>query len=336
MFMGRLQIALGDGIRQPANGAFVMFVKRTPDGSLVIGAPAKVNLFLEILGKRPDGFHAIHSLFQAVSLFDRLTFQPLPDPGIRLTVRGDTPAPIGPENTVIKAYEAFRALANSGFGLQVDLEKCIPSGAGLGGGSADAAATIVACNALLNNQLTIGQLSEIGARVGSDVPFFFSCGQAIVTGRGEVVTESQFPTDYWLVLVTPALSISTAASYAGLNMPLTDIRRASSFSGSRSAAEFVNSLRLTGNDFESGHLESFPVLSKIRDWLTDRGARLVRMSGSGSTMFGIFETAPDWANEHEFEQESWQINLVRPIALPRIEVNPNGGEPWKSQRSGSL
>ena len=313
-----------------------MFVKRTPDGSLVIGAPAKVNLFLEILGKRPDGYHNLHSLFQAVSLFDRLTFNPLPEPGLRLTISGDSPAPTGPENTVSKAYEAFRVFAHCDRGLQVRLEKSIPAGAGLGGGSADAAATILACKLLFHNTLSLSDLAAIGARVGSDVPFFFSTGQAIVTGRGEIVTDSHFPTDYWLVLVTPPLSISTAASYSGLNMPLTDMRKPSSLQGSRSVAEFINSLRLTGNDFESGHLESYPILGRIRAWLIDRGARLVRMSGSGSTMFGIFDTAPTWANEHEFEQESWQINLVRPIVLPRIEVNPNGGEPWKSQRSGSL
>ncbi len=313
-----------------------MFVKRTPDGSLVIGAPAKINLFLEILGKRPDGYHNLHSLFQAVSLFDRLTFFPLPEPGLQFAVTGDPSAPTGPDNTVAKAYEAVRQTCKLDRGLAVSLEKNIPSGAGLGGGSADAAATILACQLLLCNKLTDLELRDLGARVGSDVPFFFSCGQAIVTGRGEIVQEAQFPTDYWLVLITPRLSISTAASYAGLNMPLTEMRPPSSLGGSRSVSEFINSLRLTGNDFESGHLESYPVLGRIRDVLIDRGARLVRMSGSGSTMFGMFDTAPDWANEHEFEQESWQVNLVRPIVLPRIEVNPNGGEPWKSQRSGSL
>jgi 4-diphosphocytidyl-2-C-methyl-D-erythritol kinase len=321
---------------QTFDGAFSMFVKQTPDGSLVIGAPAKVNLFLEILGKRSDGYHDIHSLFQAVSLFDRLTFRPKTKSGIKLTVSGDSPAPIGPDNTVIRAYEAFRSHSKFDFGLEIQLEKRIPSGAGLGGGSADAAATILACNWLFNNKLSIAELLTIGATVGSDVPFFFSSGQAIVTGRGEMVTESLFPTDYWLVLITPTLSISSAASYAGLNMPLTELRQPRSLGSSRSVAEFINSLRLTGNDFESGHLESYPVLGRIRTALSVRGAHLVRMSGSGSTMFGIFESAPEWADEHEFEQESWQINLVRPIVLPRIEVNPNGGEPWKSQRSGSL
>jgi len=313
-----------------------MFVKRTPDGSLVIGAPAKVNLFLEILGKRPDRYHSLHSLFQAVSLFDRLAFKPLPRPGIQLTVSGNDSISTGPDNTVSMAYEAVCDCCHLNLGLSVNLEKNIPSGSGLGGGSADAAATIIACNLLFNSNLTPAKMAEIGLRVGSDVPFFFSSGQAIVTGRGEIIQESQFPTDYWIALITPRLSISTAASYAGLNMPLTEVKQPSSLRGSRSVGEFINSLRLTGNDFERGHLETYPLLGRIRDALRDRGAQLVRMSGSGSTMFGIFETAPEWANEHEFEQESWQVNLVRPVVLPRIEVNPNGGEPWKSQRSGSL
>ncbi|PWB74445.1 4-(cytidine 5'-diphospho)-2-C-methyl-D-erythritol kinase [candidate division GN15 bacterium] len=313
-----------------------MFVKRTPEGSLVIGAPAKVNLFLEILGRRPDGFHNLHSLFQAVSLFDRLTFAPLPDPGLRLTVTGAAPELFGPSNTVVKAYEAVQQFRKFEFGLAVNLEKNIPIGGGLGGGSADAAATVLACNLLLDNKLTNDDMRTIGAQVGSDVPFFFSCGQAIVTGRGEIVEESQFPTDYWLVLITPPLAISTAASYAGLNMPLTEMREPSSLHGCQSVAEFINSLRLTGNDFERRHLETYAVLGKIRDVLIDRGARLVRMSGSGSTMFGIFDTAPEWASEREFQQESWQVNLARPIVLPRIEVNLNGGRPWRSQRSGLL
>jgi len=313
-----------------------MFVKRMPEGSLVVGAPAKINLFLEILGKRPDGYHNLHSLFQAVSLFDRLTFKSLPEPGLRLTISGNSSIPTGPDNTISRAYEAVCDACHLSFGMSVNLEKNIPSGAGLGGGSADAAATILACKLLFASDLTSVNMTAIGLRVGSDVPFFFSSGQAIVTGRGEIIRESQFPTDYWLALITPNLSISTAASYAGLNMPLTEMRQPSSLHGSRSVGEFINSLRLTGNDFERGHLESFPVLGRIRDVLRDRGAQLVRMSGSGSTMFGIFETAPEWANEHEFEQESWQVNVVRPVVLPRIEVNPNGGEPWKSQRSGSL
>ena len=313
-----------------------MFVKRTPEGSLVIGAPAKLNLFLEILGKRADGYHNLHSLFQAVSLFDRLTFSPIPETTVRLTVSGNDCIPVGEDNTICKAYNSFREHCRLDQGLEVTLEKNIPTGAGLGGGSSDAAVTILACNILFNKKLKYPDMARIGLKVGSDVPFFFSGGQAIVMGRGELIRESDYPTDYWALLVAPRLSISTAASYAGLNLPLTGAKEPSSLRSSRSVGELINSLRLTGNDFERGHLETYPVLGTIRDALYKRGATLVRMSGSGSTMFGIFETIPEGTNEHEFEQESWQVNLVRPVVLPRIEVNPNGGEPWKSQRSGSL
>jgi 4-diphosphocytidyl-2-C-methyl-D-erythritol kinase len=306
-----------------------MFAKRISKSSIVIGAPAKVNLYLEIIGRRADGYHNINSLFQAVSLFDRLRFSVVDKEGIEIKIKGNDEIPVDKTNTIYKAYSIIQQEVKTTRGLFVEVEKNIPSGGGLGGGSADAAATINACNILFDLTLSREDMNNLGIKVGSDVPFFFSRGQAHVAGKGEILTEMTVPTDYWMILVTPKLSISTATSYASLNLALTDSKSPCKLQGSRTTEEFFDSLRLTGNDFESGHLETYPELGKIKNALLAGGAKLARMSGSGSTIFGIFDMAPECDSVHGLEQESWQVNTVRPIVLPRIEVQPLGGEPWK-------
>ncbi|MBU0984586.1 MAG: 4-(cytidine 5'-diphospho)-2-C-methyl-D-erythritol kinase, partial [candidate division Zixibacteria bacterium] len=213
-------------------------MKRISTGSVVIGAPAKVNLFLEVLSRREDGYHDINSLFQAVSLFDRLRIRRLPaESGVRLSLDGPDSVPTDERNLVCRAYNLMRDRFDLQDGLEVDLEKNIPVAAGLAGGSADAAATILACSVLFDLQLEYTDMALLGQEIGSDVPFFFSRGQALVTGRGEQITATNFPTDYWLVLVTPNLHISTAESYARLRTGLTKSRVPFTLEGCRTSEE---------------------------------------------------------------------------------------------------
>jgi 4-diphosphocytidyl-2C-methyl-D-erythritol kinase len=296
-----------------------MFVKNITTEQLVIGAPAKVNLFLEVLNKRPDGYHNIYSLFQAVSLFDRLTVRRIDGDTPQLGIGGIGGLEVTKDNLVYKAFDVVRKRYGFTGSIEVHLEKNIPVAAGLGGGSADAAAILMACNELFELGADMSELADLSLEIGSDCPFFFSTGQALVTGRGEQMTPTDFPRDYWLVLVTPSFGLSTAESYAALKRGLTEPPKRFSFGGLRTLKEFIEALQLSANDFEGTHLESHPELVAIRGGLLDLGARLVRMSGSGPTIFGIFEGLPDFDWETWGNREHWRVNAVKPIALPTRE-----------------
>ncbi len=281
-----------------------------------IYAPAKVNLFLEVLGKRADGYHDIYSLFQAVSLCDRLTCERTDKTGADLTVAGADGLSTGPDNLVAKSYAMMAEEFGFDGGIKIRLEKNIPIAAGLGGGSADGAAAILACNRLFDLGLDYHTMARLALRIGSDLPFFFSSGQALVTGRGENIEEAEYPMDYEMILASPDLAVSTAASYAGLRMGLTKREAASTFLACRNVNDFLESLRLSGNDFERSHFESYPVLGRIRDTLIAVGASLVRMSGSGPTVFGIFERGPGTRFDDVLGRQEWKWHSVAPVVLP--------------------
>jgi 4-diphosphocytidyl-2-C-methyl-D-erythritol kinase len=293
-----------------------MFVKRITSDSLIIGAPAKVNLYLQVLRKRPDGYHDLNSLFQAVSLFDRLTFNLQDDTAVTVSTNSQSIGPLE-HNLITRAWRLIQTKFGSSQGVHVDLEKNIPIGGGLGGGSSDAAATLAAANILLDLHLSLSEMSHLGSSLGSDIPFFFTSGQAIAEGRGERLIETDFPTDYWLVLVTPSLAISTAASYGSLNLTLTEPKNPFKLTVCRTAGELMEQLALSGNDFEGKHREQYPVLNRIAESLTRSGATIVRMSGSGSTMFGIFEAAPEYDNGLISGEPDWQVHVVRPVRSTR-------------------
>lgn len=284
-----------------------------------IKAPAKINLFLKVLEKRPDGYHNIFSWFQAVNLFDRLDFIKTETPGLKLTVEGSDKVPSDDSNLIIKtARGLFETLALPG-GLKIKLDKNIPVAAGLGGGSADAAATIYAINRLYDLHLSERVMMEIGLSVGSDVAFFFSRGSAEVTGRGEIIKGLSLPVDYWVVLITPPLAISTADSYRHLKMDLTISKGDVKLSNCINFKELVRNIGDIGNDFEKVHFESYPVLGQIAALLSAAGADLIRMSGSGPTIFGLFENIPDIEVLQQASRGDWQVSISRPITLPAWE-----------------
>ncbi len=294
-----------------------MFVKRLSANELVIGTPAKVNLDLHVLGRRPDGYHDIDSLFQAVSLFDRLRFYREPDTnGVTLTVTNRSDLPTDDSNLVSKAFHLMKSRFGLEGGLEVELEKNIPIAAGLGGGSADGAATILACRDLFDLPLKAAEMAELSAEIGSDLPFFFSSGQAHVTGRGEIIEDIELPIDYWMVLVTPPIAVSTAEAYAALRLPLTRSASPRTFRGWKVPGDFLNWLSNSGNDFERVQTTAFEQLQKARNDLMDNGALLVRMSGSGPTVFGIYGNAPDIAGDRVLGRSDWTTVVVRPIRLP--------------------
>jgi 4-diphosphocytidyl-2-C-methyl-D-erythritol kinase len=284
--------------------------------NMEIKAPAKINLFLKILGKRDDGYHDIFSWFQAVSLFDYISFEPKQESNFELSIESSTPLPIDGNNLIIKAAELLFGKYNIRGGLKIHLKKNIPIAAGLGGGSSDAAATIFAINKLFELGLGVKDMRILGLKIGSDLPFFFSSGQAEITGRGETIKEILLPFDYHIVLISPPIMISTAESYTNLKLDLTISLPNIKFSYPRNFSELAGEIVNIGNDFEILHLKSYPELGRIKDALVKARAILTCLSGSGPTIFGLWENMPEREDLKQITRGDWQVFNVWPITLP--------------------
>ncbi|MEZ5357872.1 MAG: 4-(cytidine 5'-diphospho)-2-C-methyl-D-erythritol kinase [Candidatus Zixiibacteriota bacterium] len=294
----------------------------SPDGdAITISAPAKINLFLRVLGKRPDGYHDIFSWFQALDLCDHLYIEKA-ESGISLRTNHPD-VPTDSSNLVIKAAELVLAQAKIETGLTIDLFKQIPVAAGLGGGSSDAAATIKGLDKLLKIGLSTPEMMELGAKIGSDVPFFFSSGQAEVTGRGEIVKNIALPVDYRVLLVTPRLAIRAAEAYERLKLDLTEPVAGVNFTCCRKAYELFGVISQVANDLERALRESYPVLCEVREYLLKARARVVRLSGSGPTVFALFDN--DALVKEEFASsfvgKGWDWRMAGPVILPHKKVS---------------
>jgi 4-diphosphocytidyl-2-C-methyl-D-erythritol kinase len=254
-------------------------------------APAKVNLTLRILGRRPDGYHDLESLVQKVSLYDRLTFSDADDGVIELTC-DDPTLPTDSGNLVWRAADLLRErFAPPGRGVRIRLEKRIPHGAGLGGGSSDAATTLLGLNSLWDLKLSREVLSDLGARLGSDIPLFLHPSPSVMTGRGEIVDPALLWIKAVFVIVYPGISISTQWVYS--NFRLTkDTNNLSILALQKAEGGELPPDRWNGfliNDLEGSVLKEYPEVARCRDELLQWGAVGALMSGSGSAVFGLFE-----------------------------------------------
>ena len=240
---------------------------------------AKVNRSLLVLGKRPDGYHELDTIFQTIDLADELTFEA--SPGLTL-VCDDPSLPGGEENLVVRAARALAERSGVAPRASIRLVKRIPHGAGLGGGSSNAAATLLGLHALWGLSLEPSALAETAARIGSDVPFFLVGGLARGTGRGERIEPLPEASREWLVLLSPPFPLSTPAVYGRL--ALTAAAPASNLRGSELGV-FPDR-----NDLEPA-AESLRIeVRALRERLLEAGASSARLSGSGSTVFGIFSS----------------------------------------------
>lgn len=266
--------------------------------SVRVRAAAKVNLHLRVYGRRNDGFHGLLSLFQAVSLADTLVIRSLKESDT-INIGGDFDCPIR-ETTIFKAVTAFRAASGMRTGLSIDVEKKIPAGAGLGGGSSDAASVLLGLQALLGGALSPSELASLGASIGCDVPFFLSSAAAIVSGRGEFIQPIEARDDFSLVVVYPGFSVPTAGAYALLDRERPDSgveadpdREAiiAAYRGDIRNWPFANSFE----PFVGGSRR--PEIPRAKEMLLAAGAAFASMSGSGSSVFGVFEEGADAARE---------------------------------------
>ena len=252
-------------------------------------APAKINWFLQILRKREDGYHDIRSVMQCVTLYDDLTFENAD----AIEVVCDLDIPVC-DNIVYRAASLLKKYASCGKGARIILKKNIPVGAGLGGGSSDAAYTLLGLNLLWGLGMSDNELGAIGAGIGSDVPFFFKCPAALVEGKGEKITPLKILSPMVLLLVKPQLSVSTAWAYTRFdpeNEKLTkkpvDIKL---FCQALDKGDLTSPDMILHNDFEDVVMSEYPVVREIKHRLLEMGAVISAMSGSGSTVFGVFRS----------------------------------------------
>lgn len=267
--------------------------------ALQLRAYAKVNLFLRVLGRRPGGFHNIRTLFQTVSLSDSLSVRLIPGvpPAVRLTCSREDLQ--GEHNLAWRAAERMLRLAGLAAQIEITLEKAIPSGAGLGGGSSDAAAVIRAVASMLPTRPAAQALFEVAAELGSDVPFFLLGGSAIGAGRGTELSPMADLQPAAIAIAQPAVEVSTAWAYRALREhrdALTlapdrgKIESANLSSSPPSAGSLPGGRVDMVNDFESVVFRRYPQIADLKERLQALGAQPALMSGSGSAVFGVFES----------------------------------------------
>jgi 4-diphosphocytidyl-2-C-methyl-D-erythritol kinase len=249
-------------------------------------APAKINWFLSVLGRRSDGYHDIVSPMQFVSLYDILEF------GESDSIELDSEMDIPPrENLVYRAAILLREHTSCSQGAKMVLRKEIPSAAGLGGGSSDAAAALVGLNRLWGLKRKREELTELAAALGSDVPFFLNGPFSLVEGRGEKMTPLEEGSATALLLVNPGVAVSTAWAYGTYEAELTkknvDIKL---FCQALAGKDYSALARMIFNDLEKAVAGRYPVVAGIRKKLVANGAVAACMSGSGSTVFGVFRS----------------------------------------------
>ncbi len=256
---------------------------------LRITAPAKINLGLEVLRRRSDGYHDINTVFAAIDLCDEIRLSPRADGRVLCRVEGARELKAGEKNLCVRAARLLQHRDGAGErGIDITLVKRIPIGAGLGGGSSDAAAVLRGASLLWEIPIGADELMRMALELGSDVPFFLRGGTAHAALRGEQLTPVDLPLPYTVLLVNPGIHISTPWAYRTIGR-----------TGERPATDLIEGLRqgvadparlssALVNDFEDGIFAEYPRLRKIKESLYSAGAVLALMSGSGSTMLGLF------------------------------------------------
>jgi len=275
-----------------------------------IKAPAKLNIRLKVIGRRSDGYHDLVSIMIPVDLFDLLDVEFIPE-GVRFSCRG-IDLPDDESNLVVRAARAFFARTQLGRGISIRLEKRIPVAAGMGGGSSDAAATLLLLNRMCSNPLSPEDLRDAARSLGADVPFFLACKPSLAMGIGEILEPIATWPEFWYVIVTPPIRVSTAWVYRNLQLKeLTgdEYRRISDILREKPAAI----ARILENDLESVTSARFPVIETIKHLLLDSGAEGALMTGSGPTVFGVFGSSRQAkaARNHLLSQNLGDVFLVR-------------------------
>ncbi|MHB9154113.1 MAG: 4-(cytidine 5'-diphospho)-2-C-methyl-D-erythritol kinase [Endomicrobiales bacterium] len=287
-------------------------MKRSLTPGIELLAPAKINLYLEVKGRRRDGYHTIESIMQTVSLFDRITLEARPK---RISLECSLPGlPADKKNLAFRAAALLKEELGERRGARIVLEKNIPLGAGLGGGSSDAAAVLKGLLILWNRTLPKKTLVRLASRLGADVPFFLSGGTAVARGIGEKLTPLKNIRKAWYILVYPGYPVSTPWVYKNLRFPLTNKQKITKI---RKLLEDSHPSYLWGrylfNRLEEVVLSEFPDIADIKR-LLERGGCKTLMSGSGSTVIGLVSTKEKGervlAELNKRKQNIWLVEAI--------------------------
>lgn len=285
------------------------------DRSYKLPSFAKINWFLRVVGKRSDGFHELCTIFQTVSLHDNLMFSQSDE--LILTC-DKSYVPTNDKNLIIKAAQILKEKFQITNGAKIHLEKNIPSPGGLGGGSSNAAVALLGLAMLWKLEIKFEELLQVGAELGSDVPFFFYGGTALGTGRGTEIFPIEEKEERFILIVTPDTAVSTAEAFSRLNAPhLTNESAKSNLQICRNLARALD-LRQTAltNDFEASVFQAAPEIGRVKERLADLGAVQTLLSGSGASVFAIFENKETRQTAHKaIETEiNWRSFAVASIS----------------------
>jgi 4-diphosphocytidyl-2-C-methyl-D-erythritol kinase len=276
---------------------------------MLLRAFAKINLDLKILGRRSDGYHEIRTILQTIDWYDEIRIEPAET--FRFVCLG---SPLenanGASNLVVRAVHEFERAAGQSVHAHIELVKNIPAGAGLGGGSADAAVILMGLQQMYGNVLSPAGFLSCLRSLGSDVPFFAVGGRALGTGRGDEVIPQEDEGDYWLVVVHPGLHISTVDAYSWLTVS----GESNTIKGFYNPSAPGREVDLPGNDFENAVFERHPVLKDIQSTLLREGARVALLSGSGSAVFGRFDRKEEAVNAASRLDRYGTARVTRPLS----------------------
>lgn len=255
---------------------------------VLVKAPAKINLSLDVLHKRPDGYHEVEMIMTTIDLADRIELSPLPDDEIRISSLNRY-VPDDQRNLAYQAAKLIKEKFHVKKGVLIGIEKVIPVAAGLAGGSSDAAATLRGLNKLWNLGLTLDELAQLGAEIGSDVSFCVYGGTALATGRGEKIAELPPPPPCWVVLAKPYIGVSTADIYGRLDVRTIKHPNTEAMINAIRNGDFEGICNNVGNVLEDVTLKLHPEVTQIKDHMIRFGADAALMSGSGPTVFSLIQ-----------------------------------------------
>jgi len=304
---------------------------------LTVTVPAKINLHLQVLGPRVDGHHEVWTLLQSIGLADVLEVDDAPGGAVKLAVEPAGAAPAGRDNLVLHAVSALRERTGATGGAMIRLRKRIPVGAGLGGGSADAAAALAALDRLWNLRLPPATLADLAAGLGADVPFFLHGGFALGRGRGEAVDPLPDLRPLAVVIAVPPLEVSTALAFAEAG------RRLTSREPDATVEAFVAGHREGGvgdppwgdlvNDLEEVVAGRWPVIGRVVSVIRETGPLHAAVTGSGAAVFGIYADLPA---AHRAAQEigsEWRVQVISTLGRRQASLLDRRTEHREEERS---
>ena len=290
-------------------------------------AYAKINLGLHILGPRDDGYHELETVFHRIDLFDVVTFEPSATLSLQCIPSG---LPTDGRNLCYRAAQLLQQYLGRDVGASINLRKEIPAGAGLGGGSSDAAAALLGLSRLWKADLPVDRLRSIALELGSDVPYFLKGGSAYATGRGEILDYFHLEVPYWIVVVYPNIEVSTAWAFRHFREVPRPAPPAAFGGGGRPPGSFKELLQnemhdirrlevLLQNDFEPLVLGAYQPVDRVRRALYDAGAGLARLSGSGSAVYGLFSGEEKARAAAKLFGDGYVVSITPPHFEPDLQ-----------------